>query len=259
VNYSLLCELINNQSINEEYFILQFFWDHPAPKAGQFFMLKPQRTTVFLPRPFAVFEYNQEQKIVKFLISKCGKGTKELSALNPGEKVQLTGPTGNTFSDYLPEISSAGNIALVSGSAGIAPFAALVAEKPEYNFHVFAGFRHGFSEKEIENCVLGAAIKAKKIVITAEDGRNALVGRIVDFIFEPESYDVIFGCGPTPMLNVLKQKCELKKVPCFICLESRFACGVGACHGCTIHTINGNRRCCKDGPIFPAGDVIFDV
>jgi len=253
---SIISELVKKISINEEFFILQFFWEEPPPKAGQFFMIKPLRASTFLPRPFGVFEYNHEQKIVRFLISKRGKGTIELSQMSAGEKVQLTGPLGNTWAEFLPEN---GKVALVGGSAGIAPLAALVAEKPEYYFHFYAGFRQGFRGKEEENAIIGSAVKAKKVVLSAEDGRNAITGKIIDYLFEPENYDAIFGCGPMPMLIALKKKCRLKNVSCFVSLESKFGCGVGACLGCTVHTIKGNRRCCKDGPIFSAEEVIFDA
>ena len=218
-------------------------------------MIKPDRSSVYLPRPISIFEYNTSTNILKFLIAIKGKGTEELSLLNEGEKVRLTGPLGNSWADFLPEN---GKAALVGGSVGIAPLSALVAEKPSYFFHFFAGFRQGFPGKEEENAIMGHGVNAKKLVITAEDGKNALIGRIVDFIYEPETYDVIFGCGPTPMLHALKKKAESKNIPCFLSMESRFACGVGACLGCTIRTVNGNRCCCKHGPIFPAGDIIFD-
>ena len=252
---SLLCELSYISNVNRETFILQFNWHDVPPKAGQFFMLKPERSGVFLPRPISIFEYNTNQNCLKFLIVKVGKGTEELSKLQPGEKVRLSGPFGNSWADFLPEN---GKAALVGGSAGVAPLAALMAEMPEYDFHFFAGFKNGFKNKEEENSMLGAAVNARKLVITAEDGINALNGRIVDFLFEPENYDVIFGCGSSQMLKSLKKKCVSRNVPCFISTESRMACGVGACLGCTVHTKNGNRRCCADGPIFSAGDVLFD-
>jgi NAD(P)H-flavin reductase len=252
---SLVCELVNKTLINEEFFTLQFCWNHQSPRAGQFFMLKPVRSCVFLPRPIGIFEYDHEQKLVKFLISKRGKGTDELSQLNAGEKVQLTGPIGNCWADFLPENGTA---ALVGGSAGVAPLAALVAEKQDYTFNFYAGFRQGFSEKEEEDLILGYAVKSKKVIVTAEDGRNALIGRVTDFIFHPENFDVILGCGPPAMLSALKKKCQEKNVPCFLSMESRLACGVGACFGCTVQSVNGSRRCCKEGPIFPAEEVIFN-
>ena len=257
---SLVCELSAKSFVNADIFILQFIWTGQPPKAGQFFMLRPERSGVFLPRPISIFEFNYEQNILKFIIARCGKGTDELSCLNTGEKVRLTGPLGNAWADFLPESVScgAGKAALVGGGLGIAPLAALIAENKNYHFHFYAGFKNGFKEKEEEDSVLGAALNAKKMVITAEDGKNALYGRILDYIFEPENYDVIFGCGSIVMLQALKKKCESRGVTCFLSMESRMACGTGACFGCTIRTLKGNRRCCAEGPIFPAGDILFD-
>jgi len=252
---SIECELINNSIITDEFFILQFYWEYQPPRAGQFFMMKPSRSSVYLQRPISVFEYNSQQKIVRFLIAKRGKGTCELSELQSGDKVFLTGPLGNAWLDFLPET---GKFALVGGSVGVAPLSALVAEKPDAFFHFFAGFKQGFRGKDEENAIMGNALYAKKLVISAEDGKNALIGRIVDFIYEPQDYDALFACGPIPMLRALKKKCEAKNVPCFISMESRFGCGVGACLGCTIKTVNGNRCCCKHGPIFPANEVLLD-
>jgi len=253
---SVVCELINNHCINQEYFILQFKWEYTAPKAGQFFMMKPLRSNVFLQRPISVYEFNEQEKNLKFLISKRGKGTIELSQLPAGEKLQLTGPIGNSWSEFLPEGGK--SAALVSGSVGIAPMSCLISEKPDYDFHLFAGFRKGFCNKDEENAVLGKGINAKKVIIACEDGVNGLSGRVTDFLFEIEKHEIVFGCGPIPMLRELKKKLETKETACFISLESRFACGVGACLGCSIKTVKGNRCCCKHGPIFPAKDILFD-
>jgi len=57
------------------------------------------------------------------------------------------------------------------------------------------------------------------------------------------------------MLKVVAEKCAAAAVPCYVSLERRMACGVGACLGCTVSTAKGNRRCCADGPIFPAKEL----
>ena len=252
---SLICNLADYSPVNREYFILSFLWNGQAPKAGQFFMIKPYRTSVFLARPISVCEYNETKNIVKFLIARRGRGTEELSLLEIDERVQLTGPLGNAWEIFLPE---KGNAALIGGGAGIAPLAALVREKPDYNFHFYAGFKCGFCEKEEKEAMLGSASYAKKLIIAAEDGINALGGRIVDFLFEPEKYDAVFACGPLSMLKAVKEKCDKCGVPCYVSLERRMACGAGVCLGCTVRTVKGNRRCCTDGPIFPTGELIFD-
>jgi NAD(P)H-flavin reductase len=251
---SLLCELAANIKVNSEIFILHFIWNGSPPKAGQFFMLKPERTSVFLCRPISIFEYDQSKNLIKFLIVKKGQGTEELSQMRQGEKARLTGPLGNTFAEFL---NVKEKIALVGGSAGVAPLAAFVAEKASCQFHFYAGFKNGFEKKDEESAVLGYAKNAQKLVVTAEDGKNAIKGRIVDFI-EPENYDVIFACGSAVMIKAVKEKVVTKNIPLFVSMESRMACGTGACLGCTIRTKSRNKRCCTDGPIFPAGEIIFD-
>jgi NAD(P)H-flavin reductase len=60
------------------------------------------------------------------------------------------------------------------------------------------------------------------------------------------------------MLKAVAAKCKAAGTPCFISMERRMACGVGACLGCTVATVKGNRRCCADGPIFNAEEVLFE-
>ncbi|MCL2243112.1 MAG: dihydroorotate dehydrogenase electron transfer subunit [Treponema sp.] len=252
---SLVCELVSISRINSNIFTLQFIWDGPEPKAGQFFMIKPLRGSAFLPRPVSICECSMSEHTVKFMIVKRGRGTEEISQMNSGEKAQLTGPLGNAWADFLPEN---GKAALVGGGAGIAPLLALVAEKPDYYFYFYAGFKTGFRDREEEDAMLGIAAKTKKLIITAEDGRNALSGRIVDFLFEPQNFSTVFGCGPEPMLSALKVKCAKKNVPLFVSLERRMACGVGACLGCTVSTSKGNRHCCSQGAIFNAMEIFVN-
>ena len=74
--------------------------------------------------------------------------------------------------------------------------------------------------------------------------------------------DVIYACGPAPMLRAVKSYAEERNIVCYVSLEERMACGIGACLGCVcktterdLHSNVHNRRICKDGPVFLATEV----
>jgi len=258
-----------------------------APKAGQFFMIKPKRSAIFLGRPISVAKWEPavedkdyirrkarnkstpyqryltgkylESDTITFLIERRGKGTEELASMRIGEEAELIGPLGNAWSDFLPAVQEGGKpIALISGGLGIAPLNALLCESPGHIFNVYAGFRTGFKDDTEKHALLGVAyLEAESVTLATEDGKAGHKGRIPDFL-EPEKYAAVCACGPGLMLQAVAAKCIAAGVPCFISTEQRMACGVGACLGCTIKTVNGNRRCCADGPIFNANEVIFD-
>jgi NAD(P)H-flavin reductase len=100
-------------------------------------------------------------------------------------------------------------------------------------------------------------LAARALILSTEDGSQGVKGRILDF-FNPSGYSGVFACGPEPMLKAVRRACIAYGVQCYISLERKMACGVGACLGCTVRTTLGNRRCCVDGPIFYAGEVIFE-
>ncbi|MCL1928319.1 MAG: dihydroorotate dehydrogenase electron transfer subunit [Treponema sp.] len=282
------CELIYNIPITKEIFRLDFEWSGSMPKAGQFFMIKPKRSSVFLPRPVSVALWeiaatNEEfirnkvrskknpyqrhlmakylnSNTVRFLIAKRGKGTGELSALHTDEEAELTGPLGNAWTDFLPALSGSKArglkpIALIGGGIGIAPLLALSCELPENSFDFYAGFKTGFRNQEEKTMLLGQTLLgSQQIVISAENGKSEKKGVITDFL-NPSDYSAVCACGPTAMLRVVADKCAAAGVPCYVSMERHMACGVGACLGCTVATTKGNRRCCTDGPVFPASEV----
>jgi len=256
----MMCKIINNNFINNEIFRLDFVWPSAhtklaTPKAGQFFMIKPKQSAVFLGRPISVAKW--EPDTVTFLIALRGQGTRELAAMRTGEEAELIGPLGNAWADFLSTVENGGKIALIGGGIGLAPLNALLCETSAHRFDLYAGFRTGFKCDEEKNALLGAANQANNIIIATEDGTDGHKGRIPDFL-EPGQYAAVCACGPEPMLKAVAEKCRAAGVPCFVSLEKRMACGVGACLGCTVKAVSGNRRCCADGPIFKADEVIFD-
>jgi NAD(P)H-flavin reductase len=257
-----LCELRANTPVNDAIFRLEFAWPGPAPRAGQFFLIRPCRTSVLLGRPISVFGWDGPSALLRFLIAKRGRGTGELAALGAGEKAELIGPLGNAWADAaLQGTSAPGGIrppqgtaarllpALISGGIGVAPLAALGAELEPGAFDFYAGFRTGAFGLE--------GLRPRSLCIATEDGSAGLRGRIPDFL-EPAKYAAVYACGPGAMLKAVAESCKKAGVPCFVSLERRMACGVGACLGCTVRTAGGNRRCCADGPVFPAEELLFD-
>jgi len=293
----MICELIYNKPINNEIFRLDFIWQTAEkklapPRAGQFFMIKPKHSGVFLGRPISVARWEPaatdrdfirrkarskrtpyqryltgkylESDTVSFLIARRGQGTRELAAMHPGDDAELIGPLGNAWMDFLPiaKNDDKNPIALVGGGIGLAPLNALLLEKiiceiSEYRFDIYAGFRTGFKNDEEKFALLGTCLEADNVIISTEDGKGGRKGLIPDFL-EPGHYAAVCACGPEPMLKAVAEKCKIAEVPCFVSMERRMACGVGACLGCTVKTVSGNRRCCADGPIFKADEVIFD-
>ena len=260
-----VCECTDSARVTGDTVKLEFFWPGPAPRPGQFFLTKPSRTGVFLPRPISAAGWETQRKQVpakdadkrrvdgggtlRFIVAQKGRGSRDIAAMQPGEEAEITGPLGNSWP---LELIPRGPVALVAGGIGIAPLLALAVElgrRPDgCVFDFYAGFR---------NCPYGQKLKARRLIITTEDGSQGEKGRVTDF-FRPSGYKGVFACGPEPMLKTVAGICAAGRVPCFISVERHMACGVGACLGCTVKTTGGNRRCCADGPVFSAEEILFE-
>jgi NAD(P)H-flavin reductase len=163
----------------------------------------------------------------------------------------------------------------VGGGAGIAPLLALGAALSQGSFDFYAGFRdppgegaraelrgparHRSHEPVLAVESVGAAFNGAAIERGSAPERDKADrrGRITGFL-DPAKYAGVYACGPAAMLKAVAAACKAAGTPCFVSLERPMACGVGACLGCTVRTRGGNRRCCIDGPIFNAEELIFD-
>lgn len=235
----------------------------PAPVAGQFFMLRSRPSGVLLGRPISVYRCDGES--ITFLILKKGRGSAELCGLRAGDSLDLVGPIGNRFvppaelcaAGKIPALSGDLRIAVIGGGIGVAPVAgfALSSLDPK-SFDFYASFRstpYGLD---------GIEARARRLVITTEDGSAGAKG-MLPAVFDASQYDLVYACGPTPMLRYVKAACvpasagALRAPLAFVSLEEHMACGAGACLGCTVRTTSGNKRCCVDGPVFDASEVML--
>lgn len=215
-------------------------------KPGQFYMVKAWDGEPLLPRPISV--HDAEEGKITFLYQVRGQGTQKLSRLAESSEIELTGPLGNGFDTDRFK----GKIALVTGGMGIAPMLYAARNLRECQIDLYAGFREEtYGIKEIENYV-------ENIYIATEKGSEGSIGYVTD-IFNPAEYNVVLCCGPRVMMERVVKMCDEYSTPVYISMENYMACGIGACLVCTCKTVHGNKRTCKDGPVFLGKDVIFDA
>ncbi|MBU5255012.1 dihydroorotate dehydrogenase electron transfer subunit [Tissierella praeacuta] len=209
---------------------------------GQFYMIRGWNgLDPFLPRPISIADLDNGK--IKFLYEVRGRGTHIISRLKKGDRLSVLGPLGNGFN-----LEVQGKIALLSGGIGIAPMLYL-AKNLSGEVTIYSGFRNdAYFLDQIKPYV-------KNIFIATEDGSNGHKG-FVTGLFDPSKYDLVLTCGPTPMMEVVIKMCK-GEVPVYVSMESRMACGIGACLGCTIETIRGMERVCKEGPVFKGEEVVL--
>lgn len=225
---------------------------------GQFIAVYPKNKSTLLPRPISICEVDKAQGRLRIVYRIAGKGTAEFSAYKEGEQVAILGVLGNGF----PMAAAEGkNVFLMGGGIGIPPMLELAKELHESGLakeiNIIVGYRDSklFLKEDLE--------KYGKVYIATEDGSVGTKGNVMDAIRENGlQTDVIFSCGPMPMLRAIKGYADEQQIKAYISLEERMACGVGACLGCVCKTKNvdhhshvNNTRICTDGPVFDAEEV----
>ncbi|MCR5725789.1 MAG: dihydroorotate dehydrogenase [Treponema sp.] len=225
----------------------------PLPVAGQFYLLRSEKTGVLLGRPISVYASRRLADgavELSYLILRKGTGTKELCGLSEGDGIELIGPLGNSFT--APAASD--KVCIVGGGIGVAPVAGFATTLPDTSYDFYASYKSG--------CYGLEHIKPASLTVTTDDGSAGIHGMLpvalsAD-VLRKNGYTVVYACGPTPMLAYVQKICREAGVRCYLSMENRMACGVGACLGCTITTTEGNKRCCKDGPVFDGAILQFE-
>lgn len=218
---------------------------------GQFLSIYCHEGSRLLPRPISICEIDRADQAVRIVYRVVGKGTEELSGMRTGGSLEVVGPLGNGFP--LKEKKAF----LIGGGIGIPPMLQL-AKELQCEKQIVLGYRDSlFLQKEFK--------KQGKVYVATEDGSYGTEGNVLDAIRENGlEGEIIYACGPTPMLRAVKAYAAEKKIECWLSLEERMACGIGACLACVCrsrekdsHTNVNNKRVCKEGPVFRAEEVEF--
>lgn len=225
-------------------------------KPGQFISMYTNDGTKLLPRPISICEINKAEGALRVVYRVTGEntGTKQFSEAKAGDIIPVIGPLGNGF----PLEKAEGKKAfLMGGGIGVPPILELSKQLKNCEKQIVMGYRD-------ENTFLKNQFEENgSVYISTEDGSVGTKGNVMDAIRENGlSADIIYACGPTPMLRAIKNYAEENGIECYISLEERMACGIGACLACVCkskekdhHTNVNNKRICKDGPVFLSTEV----
>lgn len=245
-------EIKENIKISNDFYKLSFFWDKEfgIPLAGNFCEIKVNDLTApTLRRPFAFSGFDEHSKTAEIIYQKRGIATDILSQKNG--KIKILAPIGNSFYND-KEIKDKKRIFAIAGGVGLGPIL-FAAKTAAVSAVVIAGFR---TKELIPDETIFSEIKT---TICTDDGSEGFAGNVVGFLKTTDinSDDLIVACGPIPMLKALHDFAFERNILCKISMEEMMACGVGACMGCVVETKNGNKRVCKEGPVFESSEIVF--
>ena len=256
-----------------------------AAKAGQFVSVYSNDKSKLLPRPISLCGIDRDEDTIRLVYRVTGEntGTEEFSKLVMGDKIRILGPLGNGFT-----VEPGKKAFLIGGGIGVPPMLQLAkdinsgvvqtsgavdtntqekgqTEEKQINGHgkkicdmnIIMGYRD-------ENTFLLNEFKEQAdSFVATDDGSVGTKGNVIDAINENGlEADVIYACGPMPMLRALKAYAMEHDMECYVSMEERMACGIGACLACVCktkdkdsHSNVNNKRICKEGPVFNAKEV----
>ena len=235
--------ILSNTPLTDSVFKMVLEGDTSAITAsGQFVNI--QLTGKFLRRPISVCDY--DEKTLTIIYKVVGKGTEAMSAIVPGEKLDILTGLGN---GYDLELSGDAPL-LIGGGVGVPPMYNLAKKLVAMGktVSVILGFNTRseiFYEEEFK--ALGCAV-----TVTTVDGSYGVKGFVTNAL--PENYTYFYTCGPEPMLKAVYKATATSGQMSF---EERMGCGFGACMGCSCKTLTGYKRICKEGPVMKKEEILW--
>lgn len=197
---------------------------------------------------------------VLFLVKKVGRGTRRMGRLRPGDRLLCHGPLGRPF----PDPPAGARLVLAGGGVGIAPLFCCAREWGRTaEVTLFYGGRTA-TELPMAGAFAETGVRSERLV--TEDGSLGETGLVTaplaDFVNQG-AVDLIYTCGPNPMMEAVFRIAAAKGIPAWVSMENRMGCGLGACLGCAIPILTEGGtamlRVCREGPVFDGSTIAWTV
>lgn len=253
------CSVLENRLLSRRYYLLVLSRpkEMPKPEPGSFVHLAvPDANRFYLRRPFSVLDCDAES--ISLIIVEKGEGTQLLRRIGVGRQIDMIGPLGESF----PRVPGKRVLAL-GGGVGLAPLYYYARRRDSDDCR---SLRLLYGARNRDDLFLDPfEWNVDNVGFATEDGSHGFHGNVVEYAtseLEESPIDVIFSCGPNPMLEAAQQLALRHGLPHFVSLENRMACALGACRSCVVLTQDGDdvryRTVCRDGPVFDARVLVWD-
>lgn len=226
---------------------------------GQFVNIKCcDGAQALLRRPISICSVDRSKGEFDLYFQVKGAGTEILAGKKRGDTLDILGPLGRGFDLDI----GYRRIAAVGGGIGIFPLLFLLDESKAVVKRSYLGFRSSGQVLLLEEF----GERSTSLETATEDGSFGSKGFVTDLLERDiisEEFDMIYACGPYPMLRKVSEIADKHGARCQISMEQRMGCGFGACLtcACMTYTDDGSRhyvRVCSDGPVFNSEDVVFE-
>ena len=226
---------------------------------GQFVMVYPPDNSSLLGRPLCIEDASGQDFSIVFRA--VGYGTRAIASCEIGKELAVAGPFGNGYPTD-DKTTEGKNIALLGGGLGIPSLYYLAKKLCTHKSRITAIL--GYRDSSMKHFLLDDfAALGINTLYTTDDGSDGLHGNVLDVLkSERIPTDLIYACGPMPMLSAVKSHASEINIPAYISLEEHMACGAGVCLGCVVktelvdaHSNVTNARVCTEGPVFEADKV----
>lgn len=258
--YILDSRIISNEDLGARYKLMRLQLPCNCGKIemlpGQFVEVKAPETEPLLRRPISIYDFDKENNILSLLVRSVGNGTRQITDMQAGERLNIVGPLGHGFT--LPSAEGP-KVLLIGGGVGVAPLYYLAKALVDNGFKVDLIYGARCAEelvalpafeklKEETDAMSGTKLD---IHVCTDDGSMGFHGLVTQNpVALDGSFDAVKCCGPMPMMKAVAKLAASRGIECEVSLENHMACGLGACLCCVEKTKKGNVCVCTDGPVF---------
>lgn len=236
----------SNERVADGIFRMRLTGGHSFEKPGQFANVKLDG--FYLRRPISVADFDEEG--FTLIYKTVGHGTEFMSNLKAGDKLDILTGLGNGY-----DTSKSGEKPLlIAGGSGVPPMYKLAKTLVAEGRAVTAVL--GFNRKADVYMVSELQALGVRVLVTTADGSVGIKGFVTDAMrTQNVDHTFFYTCGPLPMYRAIRNTVKTDGQYSF---EERMGCGFGACMGCSMKTASGNKRICKDGPVFDSSEILWE-